>query len=64
MACLICVLVYRNIITVIYVVIIVLFVETPRKFITANLSIHKPRSIYTIYFIAMQTYKELMLLLL
>jgi hypothetical protein len=52
--------------------IIVLFVETPRKFITAKLSIRKPSESFAVInlrgvstnktiicFIAMQTYKEL-----
>ena len=38
---------------------IVLFVETPRKFITAVINLRGVSTKKTIYFIAMQTYKEL-----
>jgi hypothetical protein len=36
-----------------------LFVETPRKFITAVINLRGVSTNKTIYFIAMQTYKEL-----
>jgi hypothetical protein len=43
---------------------LVLFVETPRKFITAVINLRDVSTNKTIYFIAMQTYKELIILVL